>query len=553
MVSANADEIKEAIKRLFNSIGIKRIIFVDDIFRLGIEEVIGKIDASSDKEQYKTIDELKDISFSVDPDIWKESLRKRWESLEKEQQIRVRNLLIPDEDTKLNITFRSILPIEISLIPLSLDEWDKEKQGYIGQADILFLFDQDFHNESHGTEETGYTLIKEVSRACDARCALISHKYTTDEAYEKWGINAEKYDIKKSRFVLISKELLRETELFGFIHMLKLMVLNDYCGDLLSQITNVIKESYEGAIEKITNLDIYNFDHAVFRTSYEEGTWEPDTLLRLFGIYQKEIVRNKSKNNANIHQLATKIRGISCINTKLSSLTIGNSLQLQRGEMYETADHLNKIHLPIELGDIFQKENGKNYILLGQPCDLMMRSEGYRYYDIFESIVAEIVPNNSSKTYYYELKYFENTGKSAFVNFKQIFTINLCVLDLCVYQDNGEAIYISGKPCPEIVIPSWKVYYHEIIRHYEKAITRYYEFQKNGQKRDVLYLIIPKSSRENLFKSIVKIDKKEKTISYDCKRVGRLCQPYSGAMLTEFANYIARAAFEHDWTKPDYN
>ena len=37
----------------------------------------------------------------------------------------------------------------------------------------------------------------------------------------------------------------------------------------------------------------------------------------------------------------------------------------------------------------------------------------------------------------------------------------------------------------------------------------------------------------------------DRTVEYDLKRVMRLRQPWSGALLTAFAQYQARAAFEH--------
>jgi len=62
--------------------------------------------------------------------------------------------------------------------------------------------------------------------------------------------------------------------------------------------------------------------------------------------------------------------------------------------------------------------------------------------------------------------------------------------------------------------------------------------------------INPKSSNDNLFKATIDDSSagKEK-LSYTCKRVRRLCQSRAGAMLTAYSNYIARAAFEHEFAE----
>ena len=58
------------------------------------------------------------------------------------------------------------------------------------------------------------------------------------------------------------------------------------------------------------------------------------------------------------------------------------ALRIQRYETYESDGELNGFHVPIELGDIFEKvTNRRRYILLMQPCDLMVRGNGKRSYD----------------------------------------------------------------------------------------------------------------------------------------------------------------------------
>ena len=42
-----------------------------------------------------------------------------------------------------------------------------------------------------------------------------------------------------------------------------------------------------------------------------------------------------------------------------------------------------------------------------------------------------------------------------------------------------------------------------------------------------------------------------KTVRYEVRRTMRLRQPWSGALLTEFAQYHARAAFEHEFGRRD--
>ena len=69
-----------------------------------------------------------------------------------------------------------------------------------------------------------------------------------------------------------------------------------------------------------------------------------------------------------------------------------NTMALQRLERYELAEYLNSHYIPIELGDIFQKmgDSAKRYVLLAQPCDLMVRTDGKRNPFINEGVLGNL-------------------------------------------------------------------------------------------------------------------------------------------------------------------
>src|SRR2546426_11891170 len=100
-------------------------------------------------------------------------------------------------------------------------------------------------------------------------------------------------------------------------------------------------------------------------------------------------------------------------------------------EFYEDDAYLNPHFLPIELGDIFQKDGaaGKKYMLLAQPSDLMVRPTGLR--KLKEGFLVEIIdgepkdPNSHA-----ELEYFDPEQPTKyFVSFKKAYAIKLEVLD----------------------------------------------------------------------------------------------------------------------------
>jgi len=85
-----------------------------------------------------------------------------------------------------------------------------------------------------------------------------------------------------------------------------------------------------------------------------------------------------------------------------------------------------------------------------------------------------------------------------------------------------------------------------------KACTRYVELMKmEGIKAADAAKLVLSASLGNLMKVIV--DPKGTALKFDIKRVGRIKQPRAGALLSRYANSLARDAFEHDLTRrPKY-
>lgn len=133
--------------------------------------------------------------------------------------------------------------------------------------------------------------------------------------------------------------------------------------------------------------------------------------------------------------------------------------------------------------------------------DLMVRSEGGRHQAVTGALVAAIwtPPADSDRRpsdleAYYELPYYDSaTGAGRFVAFRSAQTVQLWVLDLCVYRDDGAAVHTVGQNVPPNVIPAWKRHHEKVTEIAEKALNKYRtveEFLRDksvgGDKRDLI-------------------------------------------------------------------
>ncbi len=565
MEVSNLVTAREAIKQLFEFIGIKQVICIDDeyIYTPSYEQVIG-LCAQLEAEKRSTIPGLDTISFDEGDDIWKEQIRRLWEKILEEDKNRLYRQLYTlvyedrKDDTRAASSLEELLE-GYKLLEIPPSRWISEKSKLLQSNiphKILLLFDRVLSKDP-GAASDGIVLIEDALASYGEMviCGLLSHTASSETAYDAWDQIAKDHKLDKSKFIFIPKDCLYQ-DLLDFAWMIKLAVLNEPCRTLQEKASAVIKEAQAEAQKKVEHIHIYDFEHIVFEASTREGVWEPDTLFRLYGLFHRVEARKRARNDNELHNIAALVRSVSNIPTSSPQLPKHSSWKIQRLELYEEDSYLNSLHMPIEAGDIFERTSGdkhKKYILLAQPCDLMVRSNGKRHEAIIEALLAEIVDDTVEATKskhqetHFELPYYSPDGNSVYVSFRKRHTVKLCVLDLCVYQDDGSAKIKLGESCSDNIIPAWKYHYDELQKFAKKQIDRYFQLQRENARSDVLALAVPQSSNDNLFKG--KIDPTERSISYGCRRVERLCQPQALAMLTKFANYLARAAFELDFGK----
>ncbi len=114
-----------------------------------------------------------------------------------------------------------------------------------------------------------------------------------------------------------------------------------------------------------------------------------------------------------------------------------------------------------------------------------------------------------------------------------------------VRRDNGKARITVPEPEPVGIIPSWLAHYSQLQAAASKVIGDYSVLSEKVSP-EYAQLAIPKWSRSAVFSSTITRDEKASTLTYSCERFDRLCQPRATAILTQFAHYTARAAYDMD-------
>jgi hypothetical protein len=368
---------------------------------------------------------------------------------------------------------------------------------------------------------------------------------------------SEQYSLNTDKFVVIAKARLtgEQPNHYSFLRMVRLAALSGRCAAIKTEAWTIFEASLKEAQEEMGRLSVLGFDQIILASPRREGVWEPDTLFRVFGILMRREARARLyKDDAAMRSLVEEARRVSIVPLE-GDPSLGEeppsqeALRIQRFEMYETGGFLNGHCLPLDLGDIFEGANGRQYLLLAQPCELMMRFNGRRSYDDRCGRTAALVDliqcgvGEKPKPRWTEIPFYaEDNRYSAFVDFAKVHQVQLSVLDLCALNQTGVAEINLDGGCPSVVFEPLKKRYVILKRFYQTALTRYAELESRQVKAELKALALPIPCTTEQFK----VNVNGQLISYELRRTGRVNQPRSGALLTLFAQHQSRAAFEHD-------
>lgn len=478
-----------------------------------------------------------------------------------------------DHNAELDAKTMSVLNELVRAIPESATVKDQRFSGKDWQdhaakvlvpenGRALVLVDRDFKREGK-SEEHGLTVIASILKGSpdDVYCALLSHTVSPGDELDRWSALAEQHGIPQDRFVVISKTRLAEeqADLAGFLHLVRLAILCGPLQNLRNKVRAHLTTAVSATLSDLDNWSVFDFDEAILGSSRNEGVWEGETLLRVMTTFTTRTARRGVLGDTDIRQLINFARQASIVRVPLDELhpwkNVGKmALEYQRTELYYDGSYINENHLPLEAGDVFDRGDDKEkYILLAQPCDLMIRGAMGRAYDsdYMKMVHLCVIKNESANTegQSYKLPFWNEDGSSAFVHFSQVHMIRVSVLDLCVLNANGNVTFNRSSALPEALNISWLRYAEKLRKQFDTESNRAIQLKTlfrdatSNIPKELRTLAVAKvepcCSNTGRFKSISNDD----GFTVNCRRVGRVSAALAIDVLRAFTRYQSRTAF----------
>lgn len=540
---------------------IVQIICIDDYYNPlpSLDDIVEVAMANQD-DIVSLLLSLAHMLTRENPDIMREEIRDWARKLNDDERRQYYQKLTDNQYTKDDIS--SVAASELDAFLHGLDfqkmtpnQWLKERDGLLNAIDsprALLIFDEQLGNGLSGLEQIKYVLA--TNKSCNFMCCLLSHTIIPDGERTAWDDLSTEHGISKSDFFPISKQRLSTKDYEGFSRGIKHSVLNSKISSLRDEAMHIIESADEHALNCIEKMDMLDIERVVFLSSEQEGVWELDTFFRLFGLFHRMESRKNSRKNTELQSVIDHVRAVNTIIPPVNYETNACLAEIQRQEIYEDADFINGNHFPLDLGDIFTVgTEEKKFILLAQPCDLMLRDGGARHKSVYEVILVEIdkvpstppVPNETERLMFMELPYFKNDNKHWAVLLRKTHVVPLTVLDLCVFQPNGASkMSVFDGLCPSGTLPSWKKRHAALLKEWLEVYKTAEMMASKGVDQDLLNATLFRFSFDGLINGIISTE--DQTITINCRRTGRLCRPRAEALLSRYASFISRAGFEHD-------
>jgi hypothetical protein len=464
------------------------------------------------------------------------------------------------EDDPSNDAHDDLNPAQFSIIgtslsnaeTLSFKQWHSRATDILEDASqsTLILVDREDSIDGYG-REAGDDILKDIiTRAPKTLCIMLTHRASAPEVGDLRRTLSSKTSLPLHQvFVLSKRDIGPRTDDADvkFALALKAAMLQRFCVDVTTEAISGMANDALSYADDLSMLSIDEVDEAIFGSSMTEGASEIGVVTRILMLRQRMAMQLHLASRAQEHiELLQRIRKVReqrlPADSTLAPPRPSVVYDWRRAEIIDPGELINPINSPLACGDVFfQTQTQRKYVLLAQPCDLVVRSltdgdctAGERNRD--EGLFAELVPDNRVKTNtnrFFVLERAEQE-KHWIIDFKSVFAIDMRLLDLAVINPTGAVEWLRDQEKSKTLLPGWEV-------RYEHCKTDF-----SGTPIPACYQCPCLASRLDITLSH---NEEEGSFRWPLKRVGRIRPPYSHAILGAYAAYMSRAAFEHDFSK----
>lgn len=537
------------IQNILSSRHITKLIYVDD--ELGKssyhDNIKGKVRVLLEEGKG-----FQEYPFLDNAEIWEETFEQWWQDASIADVVQLANSIQveksnPDIANKLHEVLPNSFSIEL-LAPEQFDEnYKKELVEELSKNLEYAIVLIDFDLKDYAVK--GDSLFESIASHERVFCGIFSQTFEINQEIEQWQqrkFNPNVYPLSKKRFATENPNNVIIQGIKNVVWLKQIESIKNMANKMVATASNTLECG-------LKEIDPATFDRMVIANSKEEGCWEFDFLSRIIQVYLNRGIKTEMKSLFSDFQKETNSLRDFHDDTQSENVNKDILESIEKDEAYDDIVYVNSVYSAVSNGDIFQIGT-KYYILLGQPCNLIIRDEGKeeeigkRNYKLDQAFVVPLIKDDNK--FYCEklICPFENgfTG----VSFPNRQRVSLSMLDLVSYNTTGEAIIDLDVNSANL--PGHEIMQENLLRRYDLikekilAIKQQYNLVSEGKTREQVvqlakYFCKPFEMGES---SVAKKPTIEGTkITFNVKRVGRYNSYGAHVLLQQFMSYLSRPEF----------
>lgn len=534
-------------KAILNGRGISRVVVVDDDVSqplwFGLVELLEPEDRAEIGQE---------VDFNLLDSDWRERLELADHEIQKRVAEKVNSVArardVPHPTSEPEDQYLAALQEVLkSHQPQQLtpNQWQVRADQLLERAEAeptLFLIDQRL-----GDAREGGSLVKDLLARDPEGCffCIFTESAGIESEFDDWQKLCGDYGFTPGQVGLVSKKHLTDNPV-GFARMLKISLTASEVEDVRRGVLAAARQGFEAGLERFDELDLPTLTSIVFESSLVEGAWEVETILRVVRAFANESLDNHVYGDPEIADAVKTIAAAASVSTGTDERLDKAAFEIQFAERYITGDYLSERRLAPANGDIFELANETDgtslWVLVAQPCDLAIRSDGKRsgsptHLTILPIEQMKKAPRGSHVEL---LHYFPPDADKAFVRLTKPVYVPTAILDLAAFSADGQAVWAPGTDVEAIRVVGWKKRAAKVSEQFERAFHNFEQLDDDSRYR-IRELSLPAVQDTEIFP---KVD--GDTVRYPIKRVGRLRERQAETVLQAFGLALSRTAEAHD-------
>lgn len=570
---AHFETARKAAGKLLSALGVERIWVIDDQAIPGSAAFLAAWQSNRDRAPLPDDTEWSEL----DDDEWRAQVRRWFDEQDEDTRRDLNRRALKRLDTKpesgvdLDL-LQQLLGVDRTQMLLP-DEWDAQRDALIEEVGdptkVLVLFDR---NLGPGRPNGGVTYLRAyLTTETAARAAILTDTVRPDkELSEVEKLTATHQEIRP-RTLLSSKDNLTVERAMSFLNRLRLTANAPKLNAMRVRFLESYDQHHAVAKERLEGLNARVLEDIVMRSSHIEGAWELDTLLRLMALFQDDAMRESLRDESgddSVRSLLAMARELVETCYEEYPPSIAEAKKIMAGERWARIDYVNELGLPLANGDVFEI-NGGHYILMCQPCDLVLRSDGRRRARSTVTLLPLLAKERQESTsangpdaqhpfpagvdnrrHYHDLPFgfAHEPPEGVAMVFAPWHDVEIWVLDLCSFRADGAATLKvrdeSSKPAA--LTPGIAERYKQVVKEAKKKLKLVEDCAGLGdtQRRRLTSEVL--SPGQPIKPDLQRISAEREQLAYTCRRVARLSSPFAEAALAALSAERARQAYEHD-------